>query len=341
MATPRDDLDDELDDAARRPRRRRRRGAVWCAGLLFAVVSVVVGCRVAGTDGITPVPQLLAFLPWLLVPTGLGLALTLRGRWLPGAVWGVALLGLLAWHIEPYGKDRTLTGTPVAGLRVLSANVEFGRAADALVPVVRAEHPAVVFVAECEEHCRATLLEEVGAAYPYHQAVAASGSRGSLILSTYALRGTEGVPGTMGMPGAIADVRGHPVHLQLAHPVPPLPGQVALWRRELSRLRAFAAADPHTPTILAGDFNASQDHAAFRRILDTGLQDAARLTADRTPTWPARTTPALGVQIDHILVSADRFAATRVRFPHLSGTDHRAVLAHLTLYAPRAASGRP
>lgn len=341
MAAPRDRLNGEPDDGAARRPRRRRRGAVGCAGLLFAVVSVVVGCRITGTDGITPVPQLLAFLPWLLVPTGLGLALTLRGRWLPGGVWGVVLLGLLAWSIEPYGTVRTPTGTAVAGLRVLTANVQFGRATDALVTVVRAEHPSVVFVAECEEHCRATLLEEIGAGYPYRQAVAASGSRGSLILSTFALRGTRDVPGTMGMPGAIADVRGNPVRLQLAHPVPPLPGRVALWRRELDRLRAFAAVDPHTPTILAGDFNASQDHAAFRRILDTGLQDAAHLTADRTPTWPARTTPTLGVQIDHILVSADRFAATRVRFPHLSGTDHRAVLANLTLYAPRTASGRP
>ena len=57
-----------------------RRFGVWCAGLLFAAVSVVVGCRAADTDGVTPVPQLLAFLPWLLVPTGVGLLLTLFAR---------------------------------------------------------------------------------------------------------------------------------------------------------------------------------------------------------------------------------------------------------------------
>jgi endonuclease/exonuclease/phosphatase (EEP) superfamily protein YafD len=347
VAAPRDELDDEpadepgagpAGDAARRP---RRRGAARCAGLLFAGVSAVVGCRLADTDGITPVPQLLAFLPWLLVPTGLGLALTLRGRWWPGAVWGVALLGLLAWFIEPYGKDAQPSGTPVAGLRVLTSNVEFGRAAPALVPLVRRERPAVVFVEECEETCRTTLLHDLGGDYPYRQAVAESGSRGSLVLSRYALRGTDGVHGTMGMPGAVADVRGHPVRLQLAHPMPPLPGQVALWHRELARLRAFAAADPHAPTILAGDFNASQDHAAFRRILDTGLHDAARLAgSDRTPSWPARTTPTLGAQIDHVLISPD-FAADRARFPRLPGTDHRALLVDLTLYVPRTASGRP
>ena len=84
------------------------------------------------------------------------------------------------------------------------------------------------------------------------------------------------------------------MRVQLAHPMPPLPAHVDDWQRELRALRDYAAADKTRPTILAGDFNASQDHAAFRRILDTGLRDGARLTGDaRTPTWPARTVPSL------------------------------------------------
>src|SRR4051812_5270495 len=45
-----------------------RGGAIGVVTLLLLVVSVVVVCRAAGTDGVTPVPQLLALLPWLLVP---------------------------------------------------------------------------------------------------------------------------------------------------------------------------------------------------------------------------------------------------------------------------------
>ncbi|MFI1165027.1 endonuclease/exonuclease/phosphatase family protein [Streptomyces sp. NPDC020801] len=315
--------------------RRGRRLGAWCAGLLLAGVSVVVGCRLADSDGITPVPQLLAFLPWLLAPTGLGLALALLGRWWAGAVWSVAVLGLLAWYIQPYGRTEEPAGAPVAGVRVLTSNVEFGRGTSALVPVIRRERPDLVFVEECENTCRAALLKGVGGDYPYRRAVVAAGSKGSVLLSRYPLRATDGVRGTMGMPGALADVRGRTVRLQLAHPMPPLPGQTALWHRELARLRAFAAADVRTPTVLAGDFNASQDHAAFRRILDTGLYDAARLAgAERTPSWPARTTPTLGVQIDHVLVSRD-FSAAGARFLALAGTDHRALLVDLTLHEPR------
>ncbi|MER7490534.1 endonuclease/exonuclease/phosphatase family protein [Streptomyces sp. NPDC126497] len=319
-------------EGAGRAGRRRRFGA-RCAALLFTGVSVVVGCRTAGTDGVTPVPQLLAFLPWLLVPTAAGLLFTLRARWWTGAVWGVLLLALLAWFIEPYGRTDTPSGPPVAELRVLTSNVEFGQATEALIDAVRREEPDVVFVQECEYGCDAALKRELADAYPHREAVEGGGSEGSVVLSRFPLRAEDGVPGTMGMPAAVADVDGHAVRLQLAHPMPPLPGRVGLWRRELGRLRDAAAASD-IPTVLAGDFNASQDHAAFRRLLDTGLRDAARLDgADRTPTWPSRTAPALGAQIDHVLVSED-FAADRARFLALPDTDHRALVVDLTLHAP-------
>ncbi|WP_031483175.1 endonuclease/exonuclease/phosphatase family protein [Streptomyces bicolor] len=316
-------------------RRRGRRLGTWSAALLFLGVSAVVGCRVADTDGITPVPQFLAFLPWLLVPTGFGLLLALFSRWWAGVVWAVALLGLLAWFIEPYGKSSEPGGPPLASFRVLTSNVEFGHATDALVAAVRREKPDIVFVQECEYTCDATLRQALGTDYPHRAAQVAAGSAGSVVLSRFPLTSAEGVPSTMAMPGAVADVHGHAVRLQLAHPMPPLPGGTDLWRRELGELRDFAAKEDSTPLILAGDFNASQDHAAFRRILDTGLRDATRLTGDdRTPSWPARTAPTFGVQIDHVLLSADISART-ARFLDLPGTDHRALLTEVTLHRRR------
>ncbi|MFE4580736.1 endonuclease/exonuclease/phosphatase family protein [Streptomyces chartreusis] len=316
-------------------RRGGRRFGAWVAGLMFLLVSVVVGCRIADTDGITPVPQLLAFLPWLLVPAGFGLLLAVLARWWFGVVWALALLGALAWFIEPYGRTAQPAGPPVASFRVLTSNVEFGQAADALAAAVRREKPDIVFVQECDAGCDDTLRKELGGDYPHRAARVLAGSKGSLVLSRFPLDAADDVPGTMAMPGAVADVRGNAVRLQLAHPMPPLPGRTDVWRRELGELRDFAAEDHRTPLVLAGDFNASQDHAAFRRILDTGMQDAARLDGhDRTPSWPARTTPTFGVQIDHVLLSDD-FSASAVRFLDLAGTDHRALVADLTLHQRR------
>lgn len=308
---------------------------VWGVGAGFGAVSVVVACRAVDADAMTPVPQLLAFLPWLLAPTAAGLLLALFARWRAGMVWGAVLLAVTGWFTQPYGTGSEPGGAVVADVRVLTANVEFGEGTGALIPVVRRERPDLVFVEECEYRCESALATAFDGVYPYREAVPGAGSEGSVILSRFPLEGTDGIPGsTMGMPGAVADLgSGHSVRVQLAHPMPPIPGQVGLWRKELGALRDFAAENPtHTPTILAGDFNASQDHAAFRRLLDTGLRDAARLAgAARTPSWPARTAPTAGAQIDHVLVSGE-FSARGARFLGIADSDHRALVVDLALH---------
>ncbi|MBV1937861.1 endonuclease/exonuclease/phosphatase family protein [Streptomyces sp. BV286] len=337
-------------------RRGGTRAGAWFAALLLLCVSVVMGCRIADTDAVTPVPQLLAFLPWLLAPTALALVLAALSRWRTGLVWGVAALAVIAWYIEPYGKTMEPGGVPAAEIRVLTSNVEFGQATDALIEAVGKQRPDLVFVQECDRTCEEKLEQAFGKSgkgstesqgnkgnkgeengkgkgtYPYRQAVEGAGSDGSVILSRHPLTPAKGIPATMGMPGATADVKGHAVRLQLAHPMPPLPSHLGTWRKELSGLRDYAAANVARPAIVAGDFNASQDHAAFRRILDTGFMDGARLTGDtRTPSWPALTAPAFGTQIDHVLVSRS-FSATRTRFLDLGDTDHRALVVDLTLH---------
>lgn len=323
----------DLSVDERRP--QSRRVAAWTAGLLLTAVSAVLGCRIADTDGITPVPQALAFLPWLLVPGAAALLLAALGRFRVGLVWAVAVLGGLAWFVEPYGKVSDPQGPPVAEIRVLASNVEFGRGTPGLIKAVRERKPDLVFASECDRACDGELRDALPhSAYPYRAAVASAGddgADGSVILSNLPLKRAAGVRGTLGMPGAVADVKGIPVRLQLAHPMPPTPGDLGKWRTELGRLRDYAAAGDG-PTVIAGDFNATQDHAAFRRVLDTGLHDAARLSgSSRTPSWPTALPRPFGAQIDHVLATAD-FGAHGARFLEIGDTDHRALLVNLTLH---------
>ncbi|MDI3402887.1 endonuclease/exonuclease/phosphatase family protein [Streptomyces sp. B-S-A6] len=304
--------------------------------MTLTAVSVVLLCRALDMDGVTPLPQLLAFLPWLSVPGVVAAALAALARRRTGLVWAAVALAATGWFWQPYGETAEPQGRAVAQLRVLTSNVEFGGATEQLVAAVRRERPDLVFVQECDLDCSATLKERLGRRFPYRSLVAATGAEGSAILSRYPLQRTPGVAGTLGMPGAVAEVEGRSVRLQLAHPMPPVPGGVGLWRAELRELERWARGGGAQPTVLAGDFNASQDHAAFRRILDTGLRDSARLAGSaRTPTWPASTasgTPALGTQIDHVLVSRD-FTASDARFLDLPNTDHRSLVVDLTLHA--------
>ncbi|MEV6203439.1 endonuclease/exonuclease/phosphatase family protein [Streptomyces sp. NPDC051771] len=312
------------------------RAAAWAAGPLLVVPAVVAGCKAYGTDGVTPVPQLLSFLPWLTVPAALGVLCAAAARHRPLAWLSVLVLMVTAWTTLPPLLVYSY-GTPVARIRVIAANVEFGQATGSLVDLARRERPQLLYVSECDPRCVRTLTAALSRQLPHRASVDAEGSKGSVILSAYPLRDRSAVPATMGMPGATAEVAGRAVRLQLAHPMPPLPDQVVLWKTELARLRAeITSRPPGEPLLLAGDFNASQDHAAYRAFLTTrALLDAAHVTgASRTPTWPAEGPLPPYVQIDHVL-SSHTLTPVATRFLPLPGSDHRAVLADLDLHEGR------
>ncbi|GAA2098916.1 endonuclease/exonuclease/phosphatase family protein [Streptomyces albiaxialis] len=308
----------------------------FLAGLFLLVLSVPLALRGADLDGPSPVPQLLAFLPWFLVPAWLALLAAAFARRPVLLVWAVAVLGATGWYLQPYGDDAPSGAKDRPSkvrFRVLTANLEFGGATPALLDTLRRERPQIVSVQECDHTCAKALRSRgIREAYPHRLITGGDGADGSALLSVYPLRSEREVPGRLSMPGAVADVHGRSVRIQVAHPMPPELRGLATWRRELGALRAYAERRGDLPTIMAGDFNSSQDHAAFRAILDTGMHDAARMLGQsRTPTWPSLTAPPLGAQIDHILLS-EPLVPVDGRFLDYPGTDHRAFLADIKLF---------
>ena len=128
------------------------------------------------------------------------------------------------------------------------------------------------------------------------------GTRGS-IYARYPLRGgPPAAPPSVARCTARLDLpSGQFVHLACIHAAPPKPpwspGATARWRSQLSAL----PAPGDSPLILAGDFNATVDHAQFRQLLRRGYADAASQawqwaardprTATRPPPGPARHRP--------------------------------------------------
>ncbi|MDK1472215.1 endonuclease/exonuclease/phosphatase family protein [Streptomyces sp. 549] len=318
------------------PQRRRARRPVpaWCAVVLLLLTSAPLAARAADVDGPPPLPQLLAFLPWFLVAGWLALVAAVLARRLLLVGWSMAVLAATGWFVQPYGPGReTPPGQPLAEVRVLTANLEFGNATDALLEALRRERPHLVSVQECDSRCAAALSQpDVVAAYPHRVIAGREPAEGSALLSVYPLSDEREIPASLSMPSALARVGDVDVRVQVAHPMPPMPDSMTAWRAELASLRKVAAARGDTRTVIAGDFNASADHAAFRRLLDTGMRDSARLLGhSRTPTWPAATAPPLGAQIDHVLVSPG-LVPRHVSFLDLPGTDHRALLVDLAVH---------
>ncbi|EST38119.1 hypothetical protein N566_09205, partial [Streptomycetaceae bacterium MP113-05] len=304
------------------------------AVLFLLPFSVPLVFRGLGADGPSPVPQILAFLPWFLAPAWVGLVFAVLARRALLVLWAVAVLVATGWFLQPYGPDAPVEAADAPGsrFRVLTANLHHGDAVEALRELLRDERPQLVAVQECDTRCVQALgANEVRDAYPHRVVVEGGSAEGSALLSAYPLRSTPPVPGELAMPGAVVDVGKRSLRFQLAHPMPPLLRTIGPWERELGRLADYAAGHGNGPLVIAGDFNATQDHAAFRAVLDTGLQDVARLEGrSRTPTWPTQTAPPLGAQIDHVLVSED-FDTHGVTFFDLPRSDHRAVLADIAV----------
>ncbi|MEU3017388.1 endonuclease/exonuclease/phosphatase family protein [Nocardiopsis sp. NPDC007018] len=108
---------------------------------------------------------------------------------------------------------------------------------------------------------------------------------------------------------------------------PRRPSSMSSWR---DGLRALPSASDDTVRVLAGDVNATLDHAETRRVLDRGYTDAAaRLGRGLTGTWPVGG-PLPMAAIDHVLVD-ERVSVDGLEVLDVPGTTHRALAVRLTL----------
>ncbi len=138
---------------------------------------------------------------------------------------------------------------------------------------------------------------------------------------------TDTLPSVLAVP-----VDGTGPRIVAAHPVAPVPGEMAAWSQGLQWLADRCAGQN---VIVAGDLNSTLDHY-------TGLgadggelgrcHDAARATGDAAVgSWPTILPPLLGAPIDHVMATSDwevigfRVIGSRDG----DGSDHRPVVAQL------------
>ncbi|MET7970068.1 endonuclease/exonuclease/phosphatase family protein [Micromonospora sp. NPDC005305] len=317
---------------------RAARFATIACWLAVVPVAAWAALRLAGLER-GPLVQAVAFTPYVaaaaLAPVVLALALRRRA---PAVVAALAALALVA-AVAPRAvrDDRPTAGGPV--LRLLTANLLKGGADPArLVELVRAHRVDVLTVQEFTPEIAAE-LDRLGLAtlLPYRVLNPEVGTTGSGLYARHPLSGTgwrrnEGFQftqayGTVAVPGAA------PLRVESAHPAAPYAVDVVPdWWTDLR------AQPPATPrgglSVLAGDFNATLDHAPLRDLIDTGYVDAADAAgAGLSGTWgPYDGDPIPPVTIDHVLV--DRRIEVRAVSVHgVPGSDHRAVLAELRLPA--------
>jgi endonuclease/exonuclease/phosphatase (EEP) superfamily protein YafD len=291
--------------------------------------------RALGAERGFPLVPLMAFAPYAALGAlaAAVLALVLRRR-LP-AVAALAAAAVLAAAVAPRvladpGTDRGAAAGP--SLRVLTANTAYGSVpADELVRLVRTQRVDVLSLQELTPALdRALAAAGLARLLPGRVALPRSGAGGAALYARLPLRAVRSPPTLFAAPAAVLHVPGAPpVQLTAVHPpAPQRPGLVGPWRRDLRSLPA--AGTPGRLRILAGDFNATLDHAELRRLLATGYDDAAdEAGAGLEATWPSNGRLP-GVAIDHVLADA-RCGVRAVSVLPLPRSDHRAVLAELVL----------
>ncbi len=120
-----------------------------------------------------------------------------------------------------------------------------------------------------------------------------------------------------------------PVRLIAAHPCNPFCGGGS-FASDHALLRAAARANDVYPLVVAGDLNATDDHAPLQRLHDDGMRSATDLVgAGWLPTYPANKVIPPLLPIDHVLVNA-ALNATAITRVEVAGTDHLGLLCTLT-----------
>lgn len=234
-------------------------------------------------------------------------------------------------------RTRRTPQPPVAEpepVRILSANLYKGAGSPLeLVALIDAFDPDVIALQE-QSPGYLRVLDAAGLVDRYPHRVAGSGKRlnDAAVLSRHPLEplGIElqrvNVGATMVLPS------GQRVPVVSAHPLPPAsPKSEAHWSRALDRLPGPSGA--LAGGLIAGDFNATVDHPAFRRVLARGWRDAAsEVGHGLRSTWRGERVGLMRLTIDHVLVPPGA-AVREVRIEPLRGSDHLALA--VTVDLPR------
>ncbi len=271
--------------------------------------------------------------------TALGAAALLAVR--PGTrplalgVGSAALAGMASLGAR---SGRRQAGPHVANateLSVLAANVLVGRAdTGALATLLERERPDLVSLPEAGPDYRDKLLPLVAAlGYRAWASTAPGTSDGEgVVLLAAARMGALTVHSGREMRHRYLRATGGALgerSFYAVHPEAPMgPVRTAWWRSDLAHVARWYAESPGS--IVAGDFNATADNAAFRAVLRRCRSAADGTGRGLVGTFPATAPWWCGIQIDHVLVPT---AATTTRFAvfPIPGSDHRAVLAEIRL----------
>lgn len=289
--------------------------------------------------------ELVALVPLAFPLGGLALVLALvlvplttrRRRW---RAWCLATIALLAAAGAFAGVAPLIFGHKPAAesgrsLVIMTQNLEYGDPQSLAEVALLAKVDLLVVTDASATTVLRLRVTEIGRTLSHIVGLGQAGPEGSVVFSRYPLSDVTRISDN----GDSRAVTAHTPHmgdvdLVALHPSPPY--QKEAWIADYEQITAYllnrdagSAGRAGRPVVVAGDLNATLDHAPIRRIRELGFSDAVeQLNLGFQPTWPAAGSIRLFgipvppfVQIDHVLTSP-ALAATGLTTFHSDGTDH-------------------
>jgi endonuclease/exonuclease/phosphatase (EEP) superfamily protein YafD len=325
-------------------RRTRLMGVLTVVGIVVLAVAVValIARFVPGIN--VAVVATAALAPYLMLGAPLAMiVLAVSRTWIAVAVAGVVTVATIAVQLPWYTRRRVEPGVVV---RVVSANLRYGRADPEAVVRMARDHADILAVQELTPE-KAELISAAGmdTVLPYQVLRARKGPDGVGIWSRFPMRRgaeyDEFGRGLLTTQVQIPEVAGEATVIA-AHMSAPYPDPLTAWRVDLARLDSTLqeiGASADGPVMLAADLNATPDNLEFRRLLHGGYRDAAEQAgAGLTRTYKSHVRPLPPVfALDHILTRD--CVATSVRTLTVPETDHQALLAEITIFVCSSTHG--
>lgn len=310
--------------------------------ILLGLIALWMALRFlpAGADRHRPLVELIALIDLLTAPLLAILIWTVvAGAW-PQCLLALIELTLvscqrLRYRLPP--ADRAGQSSPGHGLSVMTLNCRFGRAnPEEIVRCVRAYGVEALALQEVN----GKLLESLQAAglnqlLPYlTEGTASPSDNGGYNAVFSAHRPVKASPSALDLPAAAVPLvelktSSGPIRVASVHPKSPQRG-ASQWGMGIAALARLT--HPPVPTIVMGDCNATLQHPTFRAMLaESGLHDASlHLKAGSHLTFPSASTLPSLIEIDHILTDGNLITQS-MHVLRISGSDHRALVARLTL----------
>ena len=305
---------------------------IGVVGLLVAAVFAVLRL-VPPTDDATALVA--SFIPYgsvaaLVALVCLGAALV-RSRRRPVLAVLTLLAALLlgaqvAWQAPLFVPDDRPATSP--GFTLLSLNTYKGQADPAAVVAAAQRADVVVLVEITPAELPGLVARGLRDRFPYDAGVMATTVTNTVVFSRFPLSDSQRI-GDGSFDEWVTTVRVPEVGdigLVGVHLCNPYCGGDR-WAAAHDLLRGVVQDNLDRPLVVAGDFNAVDDHGPMQQLHRLGLRSATDVVgAGWLPTYPAnRLVPPL-LPIDHVLLGPQLTATSLERVP-VAGTDHLGLLA--------------